>query len=123
MSTASITPGATSLAICSTIPLASSTRASSSPWRCRRERRLPRGFRVTIRRHGSGGEDTERLDEALDEQIGLVDHVGVERHADVEAVLVAQRRDVHRAPEARPEWVGGLDQRAADVARTAQAGH
>ena len=125
MSIASTTPGATSLATDWTISVAPPTNEFSNPSRRRRPRSAschdsahPVGRRAVACRGDVPG---ERIRQALDEGLRLGERGRVDGDADVEAVAVAEGRDVHRAAEPWAERVARLDQRAADVPFAAQA--
>ena len=64
----------------------------------------------------------EGVGQALDQQVGLLDRGVVEGDADVEAIVVAECRDVHRTAKSRAERIERVDERSADVAGTAQPG-
>ena len=109
-SMAPTTPGATSLATDWTISVAPSSSESNSPGRRRRPRRAWRaghdvqpGRRRVRRRPREVAAKASR--QALDQQVGLGKRRRVEGDADVEAIVVAEGGDVHRAAEPRPERV------------------
>ena len=64
----------------------------------------------------------EGVGQALDQQVGLLDRGVVEGDADVETIVVAECRDVHRTAKARAERIDRVNERSADVAGAAQPG-
>ena len=127
MSMAATTGGASSVTTDWSTALASSRSVSTRPLRAGRALREPvRGRRSVARGHRSlrvrgprrragGDQPVHGHAEEINEQLRLLDHHGIERDADVEAVLVPERSDVHEAAEPRPERVHALDRRATDV--------
>src|SRR4029079_19351986 len=66
---------------------------------------------------------TERLGQAIDEQVGVRDRVRVHGDPDVETVAIRKGTDVRVAAEPRSEGEALLDERSADVSVSAEARH